>query len=139
VDYVRRNEIYAARDAIASIDEGQLEPDEKRFLHAVQAIVAIRTGDKKTAAARALDAFPTHAPDLDAALARVSLENAAHDGLRLAAIVARWQAHGIDPTDASHVARLMRYALVKLNRLDPATLDEDERETHLRLARSLSD
>ncbi|MFO0550828.1 MAG: hypothetical protein U0271_20735 [Polyangiaceae bacterium] len=139
VDRLRRGDVFGARDLIVDLDEGRLELDERRLLDAVRALVAARTGDSKTAAIRALDALPTHASDLDEQLARILLENAAHDAIRLRAMLESWEARGLLASGVGYVPRLMRYALVKLNRLDPASLPNDERLTHLELARELHD
>lgn len=139
IDRVRRGDVGGADRAIQEIDDGHLAPDELRMLVAIRALRAEALRDRKGAATQALEAFPTHAPEIDERLARICVEAAWHDGVRLAALVDAWQGRGIDVTDSSQVAELLRFMLVRLNRLSPEALDEPSKQRLCEYARYLGD
>lgn len=140
VDRLRRGDASAALAAIAEIEPARLEADEHRMLLAVQALAARHEGDGKTAALRALAAFPTGALPIDVELGRVCIDGAYHDGARLGALVGAWTRGGhVSVTDDSELGKSLRFALVKLERLDPAALREDERAELAERARALGD
>jgi hypothetical protein len=140
VDRLRRGDASAALAAISEIEPARLEADEHRMLLAVQALAARQAGDGKSAALKALAAFPTGALPIDGELGRVCIDGAYHDGARLGALVGAWTRGGhVSVTDDTELGKSLRFALVKLERLDPTALREDERAELAERARALGD
>lgn len=139
IDRVRRGDVNGADRAIQEIDEGHLALDERRMLAAIRSLRSEALRDRKGATTFALDAFPTGALEIDERLGRICVEAAWHDGVRLAAIVAAWQGHGIDGVEPSPLGELVRFMLVRLGRLGPEALDDDSKQRLAEYARHLGD
>lgn len=127
-DLTRRGQAADASRLIATIDEPFLEPDEKRLLVGLRAIIADREGDTLRAATNALSAFPVGAPDIDERLGRIFAESAWHDATRLSRAYDSWSEVGYEPAMATPVGRLLMLIDLKLGRAEPVA---DDREAEL--------
>lgn len=139
LDRVRRGDVNGADRAIQEIDEGHLAVDERRMLAAIRSLRCEALRDRKGATIFALDAFPTGALEIDERLGRICVEAAWHDGVRLSAIVAAWQGHGIHDGEPSPLGELLRFMLVRLGRLGPEALDENSKQRLTEYARNFGD
>lgn len=140
VDRARRGDPEAALIASSQVEPARLEPDEQRLLVAVEALVARQTGDGKGAALKALSAFPTGALPIDEALGGLCIDGAFHDGARLGALVAAWRGqHRLSERDDTELGKSLRFALVKLEQLDPGELGDAERAELSERARRVGD
>lgn len=137
-DAARRGDVATAAAAVRYIEAAFLEPDERRLLAGVRAIIADRTGDRGEAARLALEAFPTGAPDIDERLGRIFAERSWHDATKLSRAYDQWLGCGFLPEVESPIGRLLMLIDVKLGRLDPASVPHDVRLLEAE-ARSLGD
>jgi hypothetical protein len=126
-DAVRRGDAATAAAAAKDIDVAFLEPDERRLLAGVRALIADRTHDPAEASRLALEAFPTGAPDIDERLGRIFAQRTWHDATKLSRAYDQWLAFGFLPEVESPIGRLLLLIDVKLGRLDPATVAHDVR------------
>jgi len=128
VDAARRGDVDTAERALSDVEIDKLDGEERRFERAVRALAARRRADPRHAALLALEAFPTGAPALDEELARITLENAWHDPLRLSNIAAAWESHDVWPDELTTLGRFRYLIDMKLGQRDGAELPSDERD-----------
>lgn len=139
IDLARRGEGVAALAVAGTVDEPLLQPDERRMLAAARALAFEALGDERAASTQALEAFPTGASNLDERLGRRCIEGAWFDATRLAALLRAWRTRGIDEYDATGLGMLVRFAQVRLGRLDPSCLGDGERRELAARAQALGD
>jgi hypothetical protein len=137
-DLARRGHVVEASRLAAAVDEGFLEPDERKLLVGIRAIIADREGDGRRAVTLALSAFPVGAPDIDERLGRIFAAGAWHDATRLARAYESWRDAGYDAAIGTPVGRLLCLVDLKLGRAEPPA-DREEAEMLAEEARALGD